>query len=103
MTASSRFFAALEAKLLPSPPPAARAPAHRPDTLRCTVADPTGTPLNIRDKPNGAIIGSLPNGFRIEVARSAVQPGTDWVEIASTGAGQRTGWVYRPYIECSTN
>ena len=95
-----QVFRMLEAKLLPSPPPAARAPAPRPSTLRCIVADPSGTPLNIRDKPNGEIIGSLPNGFPVEVARSAVQRDTNWVEIANAGAGPPTGWVYRPYIDC---
>ncbi len=98
-----QVFTTLEAKLLPSPPAAARAPAARPATLRCTVADPTGTPLNIREKPNGAIIGSLPNGFPVEVARSAAQRGTNWVEIASAGAGQPTGWVYRPHIRCAAD
>jgi hypothetical protein len=98
-----QVFTTLEAKLLPSPPPAARHPAQRPSTLRCTVADPTGTPLNIRDRPNGAIIGSLPNGFPVEIARSAIQPGTNWVQIASAGGDQPTGWVFLPYIECSAD
>ena len=100
-----QVFKMLEAKLLAPPapappPPATDQPAQYPSTLTCTVADPTGTPLNIRDKPNGAIIGSLPNGFPIELARSAGQRGTSWVEIANAGAGAPAGWVYRPYIDC---
>jgi hypothetical protein len=29
---------------------------------KCEVADPTGTPLNVRAKPNGRIVGKLRNG-----------------------------------------
>lgn len=29
---------------------------------RCEVADPTGTPLNVRAKPNGRVVGKLRNG-----------------------------------------
>ena len=28
----------------------------------CVVNDPTGTPLNVRTRPNGAIVGALYNG-----------------------------------------
>lgn len=98
-----QVFTTLEAKLLASPPAAPPRPAQRQSTLRCTVADPTGTPLNIRDKPNGAIVGTLPNGFPVEIARPAAQAGANWVEIANAGAGAPAGWVYRPYIECSGN
>ena len=29
---------------------------------KCEVADPTGTPINVRAKPNGRIVGTLRNG-----------------------------------------
>ena len=32
------------------------------DGDRCKVTDPTGTPLNVRDGPNGKVIGTLANG-----------------------------------------
>jgi hypothetical protein len=103
-----QVFKMLEAKLLAAAAPAARPPAPRPSAprpamSRCTVADPTGTPLNIREGPNGSIVGSLPNGFPVEVATAALQGDGNWVEIANAGAGQPGGWVYRPYIQCPAN
>lgn len=32
------------------------------EMARCTVSDPTGTPLNLRSSPNGRIIRKLRNG-----------------------------------------
>jgi hypothetical protein len=32
--------------------------------MKCTVNDPTGTPFNVRSKPNGPILGSLHNSAR---------------------------------------
>ena len=33
----------------------------------CNVADPTGTPLNVRSSPNGPIMGALHNGVTVHV------------------------------------
>jgi hypothetical protein len=35
---------------------------------RCSVYDPTGTPLNIRTKPGGKVIGTIVNGSRVGLA-----------------------------------
>ena len=34
---------------------------------RCKVTDPTGTPLNVRDGPNGKVIGTLANGALVAI------------------------------------
>ena len=38
---------------------------------RCKVTDPTGTPLNVRAKPNGKITGTLANGTLVAIVESA--------------------------------
>ena len=35
----------------------------------CVVDDPTGTPLNVRTSPNGAILGALYNGAVVLVLK----------------------------------
>ena len=34
---------------------------------RCKVTDPTGTPLNVRDGPNGKVISTLANGALVAI------------------------------------
>ena len=34
---------------------------------RCRVADPSGTPLNVRTMPLGKVIDTLPNGLGVRV------------------------------------
>ncbi len=41
----------------------ALAPSVSQAAERCTVADPTGTPLNLRSAPNGTILDRLDNGL----------------------------------------
>jgi hypothetical protein len=40
----------------------------------CRVADPTGTPLNIRMQPNGKIVASVRNGELIQVSKVTRKP-----------------------------
>lgn len=68
----------------------------------CIVTDPTGTPLNVRSAPNGPIMRTLVNGFRIKVLRIASANGKTWVYV-SDKAGQNIGWVFRPYVTCTTD
>ncbi len=65
----------------------------------CTANDPTGTPLNVRSKPNGKIIAQLKNGTIVEQTNT---PRTDkWVEISFlSGKRKVTGWVFRDYLAC---
>jgi hypothetical protein len=68
----------------------------------CIVTDPTGTPLNVRSSPNGPIMRTLSNGFRIKILRIALANGKTWVYV-SDKAGQNIGWVFRPYVTCNTD
>ncbi len=66
----------------------------------CTVTDPSGTPLNVRNAPNGPnILRTLPNGFRVKILSMTSSNGEPWGDVADS-AGLRLGWVYRPYITC---
>jgi hypothetical protein len=66
----------------------------------CRVADPSGTPLNVRDAPNGRITGTLPNGLAVRIL-SVDGPGQTWVRIGDGAGGQPIGWVFRRYLACS--
>jgi len=66
----------------------------------CIVADPTGTPLNVRVRPGGAIVGALHNGVAVDVLNSAFDSrGSRWVYISPREAG-KAGWVFRDYLDC---
>jgi uncharacterized protein YraI len=64
----------------------------------CIVADPTGTPLNVRSKPNGPIIGALHNDMQVAITGSASVSGKQWVRIIP-GVG-KPGWVFADYVMC---
>ncbi|MFB2552656.1 SH3 domain-containing protein [Ensifer soli] len=64
----------------------------------CTVADPTGTPLNLRAAPNGAIIGTIGNGAVVELARIEHHKGKAWALLARGPAGP--GFVFAAYLDC---
>jgi hypothetical protein len=67
----------------------------------CRIADPTGTPLNVRRGPQGQIIGTLRNGSIVHVSATARDhKGQVWAQIVD-GEGRRTiGWVLRAYMSC---
>jgi hypothetical protein len=78
----------------------AAAPAEA-QSARCRVMDPTGTPLNIRDQPNGVIIGSVRNGRLVTRLRSSQdERGRPWSYVADRDTGEPLGWVYREFIAC---
>ncbi|MES0138619.1 hypothetical protein NKJ88_27235 [Mesorhizobium sp. M0016] len=62
----------------------------------CVVADPTGTRLNYRDQPSGAILGSLKNGLTVF---SKDREGR-WVSVVDI-SGFSIGYVYSMYIKCN--
>lgn len=67
----------------------------------CFVSDPTGTPLNVRDAPRGAVLGTLQNGVEVEIIATANDNrGRSWVRVRPPGATQVYGWVFRAYITC---
>ena len=66
----------------------------------CIVADPSGTPLNVRAQPYGAILGALSNGAVVRKLETTQDyRGQLWSYIAPIGPG-RSGWVYRDYLTC---
>jgi len=66
----------------------------------CVVFDPTGTPLNVRNRPNGTIIGALHNDTSVIVTDSTVASGKVWSKVVPVGAG-KVGWVFRSYLDCA--
>ena len=71
----------------------------------CKVTDPTGTPLNVRDVPNGRVINRLRNGREVYIEETAYdKQGRPWVKIGSYHNGKYRiwGWVIREFISCSS-
>jgi hypothetical protein len=69
------------------------------DRNTCVVADPTGSPLNIRTSPNGKVVGKIGNGERIRISDQTVENGKEWAYI-SNAASRPMGWVFRKFLEC---
>lgn len=78
----------------------------------CTVADPTGTPLNVRSKPkNGRVVSKLKNGtvVRVEDIYDEADPEAEdnstagWFKVSVTRKGklQILGWVLSGYLNCN--
>lgn len=69
----------------------------------CQVTDPTGTPLNVREAPNGRIINKLKNGRRVYIHQVAYDNGNrPWAKIGGYYKGEYRiwGWVFREFISC---
>jgi serine protease Do len=69
---------------------------------RCLVADPTGTPLNVRAAPGRHIVGTLDNGDVVTVFDSASVEGKTWVSIGKYRDRPPIGWAYRDHLKCNT-
>lgn len=69
----------------------------------CQVTDPTGTPLNVREQPNGKVVSTLKNGRDVYIKETAFdRPGRPWARVSSYSGGKQKywGWVYREFISC---
>ena len=69
----------------------------------CKVTDPTGTPLNVRDKPSGRVINRLRNGREVYIEETAYDSqGRPWVKVGGyyNGKYRIWGWVIREFISC---
>ena len=66
----------------------------------CTVADPTGTPLNIREEPNGKILGTWANGVRVRPYEEVKLKGKTWYAVERLAEDNAAGWVFDPYLKC---
>src|SRR5438552_3189762 len=64
----------------------------------CTVSDPTGTPLNVRLRPNGPIVGALHNETQVLMDLVKRVQGRQWAKVIPL-AGE-SGWVFRDYLRC---
>jgi len=64
----------------------------------CLVDDPTGTPLNVRSAPNGAIVAMLGNGTRLTVIEERKIGTKPWLFVARQG--EPLGWVFGAYVVC---
>jgi hypothetical protein len=69
------------------------------DRTTCVVADPTGSPLNIRTSPNGKVVGKIANGERIRISDQRTENGKEWAYI-SNAASRPMGWVFRKFLVC---
>jgi len=66
----------------------------------CTVGDPTGTPLNVRDSPNGRSLGTLANGDRIRIHEQKPHHGRLWARIQRFSEDNIIGFVFDDYLKC---
>ena len=69
----------------------------------CQVTDPTGTPLNVRNQPNGKIINTLKNGRNVYIEETTYDSqGRPWAKISGyyNGKYRLWGWVLREFISC---
>jgi hypothetical protein len=75
----------------------AMAPAGGQD-VACVVADPTGTPLNVRTEPSGRVVMTLSNGSKVRRVGERRHEGKGWALVASDGGA--LGWVFAAYLDC---
>ncbi|MGL4497590.1 MAG: SH3 domain-containing protein [Planktothrix sp.] len=61
----------------------------------CIVADPSETPLNVRQKPNGKVIGSLKNGTIVALGETDGSEGEKWTKIIKP----LQGYVWSDYLK----
>jgi hypothetical protein len=71
----------------------------------CTVVDPTGTPLNVRAAPKGAILSVLKNGQQVEIIDHQTAGDQTWARIARFEADNPLpydgAWVFAAYLNCA--
>lgn len=68
---------------------------------RCLVADPTGTPLNVRTAPNGRITQTLTNGLLVMIFDRTSVRGKTWVYVGRYEDRVPIGWVYSDFLDCN--
>ncbi len=71
----------------------------------CTVADPTGTPLNIRLSPNGPVVGAAKNGTALVFLEHREVDGRLWALVEKFDDGELAAdfdgaWVFGAYLDC---
>ena len=79
------------------------APASAASFAICVVADPTGTPLNIRMQPNGEVVATVRNGETIQVFlenATTDSRGRIWHYVAKRTSSAPDGYVLAAYLRC---
>lgn len=69
----------------------------------CKVTDPTNTPLNIRDQPNGKIINKLRNDREVYITQTTYDSNErPWVYLEGYYQGEYRswGWATREFVSC---
>jgi hypothetical protein len=67
----------------------------------CVVNDPTGSPLNLRIKPNGVVFGELTNGTELTLMGTVRdKKGKTWAKVSHPDS-ETDGYVLRKFINCS--
>jgi hypothetical protein len=67
----------------------------------CFVADPTDSSLNVRDRPNGRIVGQIPNGSEVVIkAIKKDRKGKAWAKIIQQNSESSSGYVILKYLQC---
>ncbi|NLZ41530.1 MAG: hypothetical protein GX886_09800 [Comamonadaceae bacterium] len=70
----------------------------------CVVADPSGTPLNIREEPNGLIYDTIRNGAWVYASAIRISNGKPWAYVYASDRqgriGQPYGWVFYRHLNC---
>ena len=96
------FALALAAVLAVGGPLAA--PAAAQSARVCVVSDPTGTLLNVRDEPNGRVVGEIHNGVWVKATDRTISRGKPWIFIHDSDVngtlGEPLGWVFAAYLTC---
>jgi hypothetical protein len=73
-----------------------------PAQTSCTVSNPAGTPLSVRSRPNGPIVGALHKGATVFVSTlTADASGRRWANIVPLQEG-KAGWVFREHLTCES-
>ena len=70
---------------------------------KCEVADPTGTQLNVRAKPNGRIVGKLSNGSVVWQEDYLYDSmGREWLKVGIYRGKKYAvlGYVLKDYLSC---
>jgi hypothetical protein len=68
--------------------------------VSCTVADPTGSPLNARYEPGGEIDSTLRNGTVVQAIAQRQHAGKQWVFVEKWSSDNAVGWVFDAYMAC---
>ena len=81
--------------------PSKPVPAAAPPTTQqvCRVNDPNDSYVNLRQSPNGALIGPVVNGTTVQITgyQSDTQ-GRDWAAVFTQN--KRVGFMFRSMISC---